>query len=131
MYNCEQTEALEKIRTGDGGGRGERMGTTKPRREDLRTACVKPQKPKIVGNFLIPSTHPTLHPRHNPFKVHIMATMAAAVAASLPTVQAASTPAVPTKETLPASWNKRVDTEAQIPITTVQIDGLVCLDGLG
>jgi len=64
-----------------------------------------------------------------------MATMAAAIAASLPTVQAAPTPAAPTQETLPASWNKRIDAEAEIPITTVQIDGLVttkiikhCLD---
>ena len=60
-----------------------------------------------------------------------MATMAAAVAASLPAVQAASTPVVPTQETLPASWNKNIDAEAEIPITTVQIDGLVCLDELG
>jgi translation initiation factor 3 subunit H len=61
--------------------------------------------------------------------VHTMTTMAAAVAASLPTVQAASTPVVPVQATLPASWNKRVDAEADIPITTVQIDGLVCLVG--
>jgi len=54
-----------------------------------------------------------------------MATMAAAIAASLPTVQAAPTPAVPTQQALPASWNKSVDAEAEIPITTVQIDGLV------
>jgi len=54
-----------------------------------------------------------------------MATMAAAIAASLPTVQAAPTPAAPTQQTLPASWNKSVDAEAEIPITTVQIDGLV------
>ena len=59
-----------------------------------------------------------------------MATMAAAIAASLPTVQAAPTPAAPTKETLPASWNKRIDAEAEIPITTVQIDGLVRLNEL-
>ena len=59
-----------------------------------------------------------------------MATMAAAIAASLPAVQAAPTPAAPTKETLPASWNKSVDAEAEIPITTVQIDGLVRLNGL-
>lgn len=59
-----------------------------------------------------------------------MATMAAAIAASLPTVQATATPVVPTQQTLPASWNKRVDAEAEIPITTVQIDGLVCLVNL-
>jgi len=57
-----------------------------------------------------------------------MATMAAAIAASLPAVQAAPTPAAPAQQTLPASWNKSVDAEAEIPITTVQIDGLVRLD---
>jgi len=56
-----------------------------------------------------------------------MATMAAAIAASLPTVQAAPTPAAPTQETLPASWNKNVDPEAEIPVSIVQIDGLVNL----
>ena len=61
--------------------------------------------------------------------VHIMATMAAAIAASLPAVQAAPTPVAPTQQALPPSWNKCVDAEAEIPITTVQIDGLVCLDG--
>jgi len=59
-----------------------------------------------------------------------MATMAAAIAASLPTVQAAPTPAAPTQEALPASWNKSIDAEAEIPITTVQIDGLVCSNEL-
>ena len=59
-----------------------------------------------------------------------MATMAAAIAASLPTVQAAPTPAAPTQQNLPASWTKRTDAEAEIPITTVQIDGLVRLDEL-
>ena len=59
-----------------------------------------------------------------------MATMAAAIAASLPTVQAAPTPAAPTQEALPSSWNKSVDAEGEIPVTTVQIDGLVCLDKL-
>ena len=57
-----------------------------------------------------------------------MTTMAAAVAASLPTVQAASTPVVPTQESIPTSWNKSIDTEAEVPITTVQIDGLVRWD---
>lgn len=56
-----------------------------------------------------------------------MATMAAAIAASLPTVQAAPTPVAPTQETLPASWAKNVDPEAEIPVTTVQIDGLVSI----
>ena len=56
-----------------------------------------------------------------------MATMAAAIAASLPTVQAAPAPVAPTQETLPASWNKNVDAEAEIPVANVQIDGLVRL----
>jgi translation initiation factor 3 subunit H len=51
--------------------------------------------------------------------------MAAALAASLPAPQAASTPAVPTYEAIPASMSKAVDTEAEIPLTSVQIDGLV------
>lgn len=59
-----------------------------------------------------------------------MATMAATIAASLPTVQAAPTPVAPTQESLPASWNKSVDAEAEIPITTVQVDGLVRLNEL-
>jgi len=66
-----------------------------------------------------------LPPKYHP--IDTMATMAAAIAASLPTVQAAPTPVAPTRENLPASWNKSVDAEAEIPITTVQIDGLVCL----
>ena len=56
-----------------------------------------------------------------------MATMAAAIAASLPTVQAAPTPVAPTQENLPASWSRRIDAEAEISITTVQIDGLLRL----
>lgn len=58
-----------------------------------------------------------------------MATMAAAIAASLPAVQAAPTPVAPTQQNLPASWNRKVDAEAEIPITAVQIEGLVRLCG--
>ena len=59
-----------------------------------------------------------------------MATMAAAIAASLPTVQTTSAPVVPVQATLPASWNKNIDAEAEVSITTVQIDGLVCFGRL-
>lgn len=51
--------------------------------------------------------------------------MAAALAASLPAPQAASTPTAPTYEAIPASMSKVVDIEAEIPLTSVQIDGLV------
>lgn len=51
--------------------------------------------------------------------------MAAALAASLPAVQTPSTPAAPTYEAIPASMSKVVDIEAEIPLTNVQIDGLV------
>ena len=51
--------------------------------------------------------------------------MAAALAASLPAPQAASAPAAPTYEAIPASMSKVVDIEAEIPLTCVQIDGLV------
>jgi translation initiation factor 3 subunit H len=51
--------------------------------------------------------------------------MAAALAASLPAPQAASVPAAPTYEAIPASMSKVVDIEAEIPLTCVQIDGLV------
>lgn len=61
-----------------------------------------------------------------PIKSKVMATsMAAALAASLPAPQAASTPAAPTYEAIPASMSKVVDIEAEIPLTCVQIDGLV------
>ena len=82
----------------------------------LRSSRVWESLPLIL--FLPP---PRYHPIDN------MATMAAAIAASLPTVQAAPVPVAPTQESLPPSWNKSVDAEAEIPVTTVQIDGLVCL----
>ena len=51
--------------------------------------------------------------------------MAAALAASLPTPQATPAPAAPAPEAIPASMAKAVDIEAEIPISCVQIDGLV------
>ncbi|KIJ40168.1 hypothetical protein M422DRAFT_257000, partial [Sphaerobolus stellatus SS14] len=51
--------------------------------------------------------------------------MAAALAASLPAPQAAPAPAAPTYEAIPASMAKIIDTEGEIPITRVQVDGLV------
>jgi hypothetical protein len=51
--------------------------------------------------------------------------MAAALAASLPAPQAASAPAAPIYEAIPASMSKAVDIEAEIPLICVQIDGLV------
>jgi hypothetical protein len=52
-------------------------------------------------------------------------TMAAALAASLPAPQTAPTPAAPTYEAIPASMSKVIDIEAEIPLTCVQLDGLV------
>lgn len=51
--------------------------------------------------------------------------MAAALAASLPAPQAAPTPAAPTYEAIPASMSKAIDIEAEIPLTCVQLDGIV------
>ncbi|EPQ60746.1 hypothetical protein GLOTRDRAFT_68645 [Gloeophyllum trabeum ATCC 11539] len=51
--------------------------------------------------------------------------MAAALAASLPAPQAAPAPAAPTYEAIPASMAKVIDIEAEIPVTTVQLDGIV------
>lgn len=51
--------------------------------------------------------------------------MAAALAASLPAPQTAPTPAAPTYEAIPASMSKVIDIEADIPVTSVQLDGLV------
>ena len=52
-------------------------------------------------------------------------TMAAALAASLPAPQAAPTPVAPSYEAIPASMSKVIDTEGEIPVTSVQLDGLV------
>ncbi|KII93207.1 hypothetical protein PLICRDRAFT_99606 [Plicaturopsis crispa FD-325 SS-3] len=51
--------------------------------------------------------------------------MAAALAATLPAPQSAPTPAAPTYEAIPASMSKVIDIEADIPLTNVQLDGLV------
>lgn len=51
--------------------------------------------------------------------------MAAAIAASLPAPQAAPTPTAPTYDAIPASMAKAIDIETDIPVTSVQLDGLV------
>ena len=51
--------------------------------------------------------------------------MAAAIAASLPAPQASSGPAAPSHEAIPASMAKLIDVETEIPLTTVQLDGMV------
>ncbi len=51
--------------------------------------------------------------------------MAAALAASLPAPQSAPTPAAPIYEAIPASMSKVIDIEAEIPVTNIQLDGLV------
>ena len=51
--------------------------------------------------------------------------MAAALAATLPTPQAAPAPVAPVYEAIPASMSKVIDIEAEIPLTCVQLDGLV------
>lgn len=52
--------------------------------------------------------------------------MAAALAASLPAPTAVNAAPVPTYEAIPASMAKVIDIEADIPLTSVQLDGLVC-----
>ena len=54
-------------------------------------------------------------------------TLAATLAASLPAPQSAPTPAAPTYEAIPASMSKVIDTEGEISVTKVQLDGLVRL----
>ncbi|TFK77027.1 translation initiation factor 3 subunit 3 [Pluteus cervinus] len=51
--------------------------------------------------------------------------MAAALAASLPAPSAAPVTTAPTYEAIPASMSKVIDIEAEIPLHTVQLDGLV------
>ncbi|KAG6911905.1 hypothetical protein DXG01_000152 [Tephrocybe rancida] len=51
--------------------------------------------------------------------------MAAALAASLPAPSATPVPAAPTYEAIPASMSKVIDIEAEIPLTNVQLDGMV------
>ena len=61
--------------------------------------------------------------------VTMATSMAATLAASLP-VHQATTPALPqsSRETIPPSMSKLIDVEADIPISVVQLDGLVRLD---
>ncbi len=51
--------------------------------------------------------------------------MAAALAASLPAAPSAPAPSAPTYEAIPASMAKVIDIEAEIPITSVQLDAIV------
>ena len=51
--------------------------------------------------------------------------MASALAALAPAVQAAPTQAAPTYEAIPSSMAKLVDIEADIPLQSVQLDGMV------
>ncbi|SJL05678.1 related to Eukaryotic translation initiation factor 3 subunit H [Armillaria ostoyae] len=51
--------------------------------------------------------------------------MAEALAASLPAQSSTPTPAAPTYEAIPASMSKVIDIEADIPLTCVQLDGMV------
>ena len=53
--------------------------------------------------------------------------MAAALAASLPAPSAAPAAPAPTYEAIPASMSKVIDIEADIPLTCVQLDGMVSL----
>jgi translation initiation factor 3 subunit H len=53
--------------------------------------------------------------------------MAATLAATIPAPQTAPTPAPPTYEAIPASMSKVIDVEAEIPLSCVQLDGLVRL----
>lgn len=56
--------------------------------------------------------------------------MAAAIAASMPEKQAApsSAPTTVTHEAIPASMAKVMDVEAEIPLTSVELDGLVSIE---
>lgn len=51
--------------------------------------------------------------------------MAAALAASLPAPSAAPVVAAPTFAQIPSSMNHLVDVEIEIPVTSVQLDGMV------
>ena len=67
------------------------------------------------------------HPSHLHLSDTAMATsMAAAIAASLPAPQAASAPAAPIHDPIPASMSKLIDFEAEIALNSVQLEGLVC-----
>jgi hypothetical protein len=51
--------------------------------------------------------------------------MAATLAASMPSAQVAPTPSVPTYEKIPESMLKVIDVEVGIPLASVQLDSLV------
>ena len=51
--------------------------------------------------------------------------MAAAIAASMPAAQTAAPTLAPTYEAIPPSMSKVIDIEAEIPLSNVQLDGLV------
>jgi hypothetical protein len=52
--------------------------------------------------------------------------MAATLAASLPAPSAVTAAPTPIYEAIPASMAKVIDIEAEIPLTCVQLDGMVC-----
>jgi len=55
----------------------------------------------------------------------VATSMAAALAASLPAPSAVAAAPTPTYEAIPASMAKVIDIEAEIPLTCVQLDGMV------
>jgi hypothetical protein len=57
--------------------------------------------------------------------------MAAALAASLPAPSATPATPQPKYEAIPASMAKVIDIEAEIPVTAVQLDGMVSYSSLG
>lgn len=57
--------------------------------------------------------------------------MAAALAATLPAPSATPATPQPKYEAIPASMAKVIDIEAEIPITAVQLDGMVSYSSLG
>src|SRR5437879_4939710 len=67
------------------------------------------------------SSFDTLQPQKN----MAATSMAAALAASLPAPSSVAAAPVPTYEAIPASMAKVIDIEAEIPLTCVQLDGLV------
>jgi hypothetical protein len=57
--------------------------------------------------------------------------MAAALAASLPTPSTTPATPQPKYEAIPASMAKVIDIEAEIPVTAVQLEGMVSYSSLG
>jgi len=85
----------------------------------------------MAHRYLCNVVYPCLHLEKNPkrktldLQLNVMAatSMAAALAASLPAPS--STPAVtkPVYEAIPASMSRVIDIEAEIALTSVQLDG--------